>query len=301
MSKTERERRTGIANRATWVGLISNLALTIFKFAAGLLGRSGAMVADAIHSLSDLGSDIVVLVSFRFVCQPADQDHPYGHGKYETLAAATIGGILLAVGVGVFYSAALKIRATLGGESLPAPGAIALVAAVVSIGVKELLYRYVRRMGNRIDSPALIASAWHHRTDALSSVGTMLGIGGAMLLGSSWHVLDPVAAIIVSLLVIRVAFGIFSGSMRELTESSLDEDTCEEIIQLASSIREISDPHNLRTRRIGSDIAIDLHIRVDPAMRVAEAHDVATRLEVAIRRRFGQGTFVSIHVEPEDR
>lgn len=290
--------RTVSAVRITWIGLFSNLGLTALKLVAGVVGHSGAMIADAAHSLSDTGTDIVVLAGFQFADKPADQNHHYGHGKYETLAAAVIGGSLLLVGGGIFWNGATTVWGNFGGVPLEAPGVIALAAALVSIAIKELLYRYTASVGKRIDSHAVIANAWHHRSDALSSVGAMLGIGGAIFLGERWRLLDPLAAIVVSLFIIRVAIRISSRSIGELTEGSLDESVEAEIIRIASGVDGVTDPHNLRTRRIGSDIAVDLHICVNADMRVSEAHALASQVEEGVRNRFGQSTFISIHVEP---
>jgi len=297
-SQDKMNKRTLSAKRVTWVGFFINLILTTFKLIAGIIGHSGAMIADAVHSLSDFATDIVVLASFRYVGKPADKDHDYGHGKYETLATAIIGGALLVVGFGIFWGGAAKIWDSLKGEHLAAPGGIALLAAIVSIIVKEWLYRYTARVGKRINSQAVIANAWHHRSDAYSSIGTMLGIGGAIVLGDKWHILDPLAAIVVSIFIIKVALGISSGSIKELCEESLDEAVEAEILQIASIYRGVTDTHNLRTRRIGCDIAVDFHIRVDPDMHVSEAHAIASKIESSIRDRFGYSTFVSIHVEP---
>jgi cation diffusion facilitator family transporter len=290
--------RTSSANRVTWVGFYVNLVLTSAKLAAGIIGHSGAMVADAVHSLSDFATDIVVLASFRFVGKPIDKCHDYGHGKYETLATAVIGMALLLVGGGIFWGGATKIWAGFRGESLEAPGWIALVAAVVSIIVKEWLYRYTVKVGRHIDSQAVVANAWHHRSDAFSSIGTMLGIGGAILLGAKWHILDPLAAIIVSFFIIKVAVEISSGSIRELVEESLSEEVETEILEIASATPGVANPHNLRTRRIGSEIAVDLHVRVDADLHVSQAHVIASQIETRIRERFGQSTFVSVHIEP---
>lgn len=291
-------RRTAAATQITWIGFFANLVLTALKLVAGVVGHSGAMIADAAHSLSDIGTDIVVLAGFQFADKPADQNHDYGHGKYETLAAAVIGGSLLLVGGGIFWNAATTIWSNLRGEPLRAPGMIALAAAIVSIAIKELLYRYTASVGKRINSYAVIANAWHHRSDALSSVGAMLGIGGAILLGEQWRLLDPLAAIVVSLFIIRVAIRISSRSIGELTEESLDETVEAEIIRIASGVDGVTEPHNLRTRRIGGDIAVDLHICVDADMRVSEAHALASQVEADLCKRFGQSTFISIHVEP---
>lgn len=291
--------RTSAANRVTWVGFFLNLVLTACKLLAGIIGHSGAMVADAVHSLSDFATDVVVLATFSVVGKPADKDHDYGHGKYETLATAIIGGALLLVGASIFWSGAVKIWHSIKGEHLEAPGGIALIAAVISIGVKEWLYRYTVTVGKRINSQAVIANAWHHRSDAFSSVGTLLGIGGAIALGEKWNVLDPIAAVIVSIFIIKVALDISSGCIKELVDESLADDVEDEILQIAVAVQGVAHPHNLRTRRIGSDIAVDLHIRVSPDMRVADAHEITAQIETQIRHRFGPSTFVSIHVEPE--
>ena len=296
---TNTNERISSANRVTWVGFFLNLVLTGGKLAAGIIGHSGAMIADAVHSLSDFATDIVVLASFRVVGKPADKEHDYGHGKYETLATAIIGGALLLVGAGIFWSGTSKIWAVVvKGQHVAAPGYIALIAAVVSIVIKEWLYRYTVKVGKRIDSQAVIAKAWDHRSDAFSSIGTMLGIGGAILLGEKWHILDPLAAIAVSFFIIKVAFEISSGSVKELVEESLDDESEAEIIGLAAGVSGVSDPHKLRTRRIGHDIAVDLHIRVDPDLRVLAAHALASEVETRIRNRFGPSAIVSIHVEP---
>lgn len=280
------------------MGLVWNLALTAFKFAAGIAGRSPAMVADAVHSVSDFATDIVVLAGLRFSGRPVDKCHDYGHGKLETMAATLIGAVLLLVGGGIFWAGATRIHACLRGQTPEAPGGIALLAALVSIVVKEAMYRYTVSAGKRINSRAVVANAWHHRSDALSSVGTMFGIGGAIFLGEKWRILDPVAAVIVSVFIVKAAFEILSGCLGELLESSLDDRVESEIMELALSVPGVADPHNLRTRRIGRDIAVDLHIRVDGDMQVREAHGISSEIEVLIRRRFGKSSFVSIHVEP---
>jgi cation diffusion facilitator family transporter len=290
--------RTSAANRVTWVGFFLNLVLTAFKLLAGVIGHSGAMIADAAHSLSDFATDVVVLASFRLVGKPVDKEHDYGHGKYETVATAIIGGALLLVGAGIFWGGAVKVWHSIQGEHLEAPGGIALVAAILSIVVKEWLYRYTVNVGKRIDSQAVIANAWHHRSDAFSSIGTMLGIGGAIVLGEKWHILDPLAAVIVSVFIIKVAISISSGSIRELTDESLSDEIEDAILKIAAGIHGVAHPHNLRTRRIGSYIAVDLHIRVDRDMCVADAHDITEKIEAEIRHRFGQSSFISIHVEP---
>ena len=296
MENKSRERRI---YEVTIAGGVINIILLVFKFIAGIVRCSAAMIADAVHSLSDFLTDLVVLIFVRLSNKPKDADHDYGHGKYETLATAIIGVALLLVGAGIFWGGAAKIwNAVVKGQGMAAPGYIALAAAVVSIVAKEWLYRYTVIVGKRIDSQAVIANAWHHRSDAFSSIGTMLGIGGAILLGEKWHVLDPLAVVVVSFFIIKVAIEISSGSVRELLEESLDDASEAEIIGIAAGIPGVADPHKLRTRRIGHDVAVDLHVRVDPDLRVAAAHALATEVEERIQARFGPTTIVSVHVEP---
>lgn len=290
--------RTNKANRITLVGFFANLILVAFKLAAGILGHSAAMIADGVHSLSDFATDIVVLVSFRIVANPADKSHDYGHGKFETLATAIIGLALLAVGIGIFWNGAQKIWDSLTGHPLNSPSGIAFLAAMVSIITKEWLYQFTVRAGREINSQAVIANAWHHRSDAFSSIGTMAGIGGAIVLGENWRLLDPLAAVIVSVFILKVGISISFGSFRELTEESLDAATEEEVKAITNSIEGVIQPHNLRTRRIGNTIAVDLHIRVDGSLSTIAAHDIASKIEDYLRLRFGQQTHISIHVEP---
>ncbi len=286
------------ASHVTWVGFFINLVLVAFKLVAGIIGSSAAMIADALHSLSDFATDIVVLASIRVVSKPVDQSHDYGHGKFETLAAAVIALALLLVGGGLLWHGGKKIWLAIGGVHLAAPGTIAFVAAAVSVVSKEWLYRFTAGVGREINSQAVIANAWHHRSDAFSSIGTMIGIGGAIILGEKWHVLDPVAAVVVSFFVIKVGINILSGSIRELSEESLDDAIEDEILRLSLNITGIAGSHNLKTRRIGNHIAIDLHINVDGNLSVIESHSLASQLETSLRNRFGEKTFVSIHVEP---
>lgn len=287
------------ARRVTWIGLIWNLAMTAFKLFAGILGGSGAMVADGFHSASDLATDMVVLTGIRISSRPVDETHRYGHGKFETLATTAIGAALLVTGAGILRSGVLNILHGARGAELTAPGGIALFAAAASILVKEGLYRYTSRAGRLLESGVLRANAWHHRTDAFSSVAALLGIGGAIVLGEGWRILDPAAAVIVSLFILRAGVGILSGSLGELIESSLGGGVDEEISVITRSVPGASDPHDIRTRRIGRDIALDLHVRVDGGMSVRDAHAIATRIEELIRERFGASSFISVHIEPD--
>ena len=284
--------------KVTLVGSAGNVALLTFKFIAGVMGHSSAMIADAVHSLSDFITDIIVLAFVHVSAKPQDVGHDYGHGKYETFASFIIGLALLAAATGIIVSGVAKVIDWAGGEQLAAPGWLALVAAVVSIMVKEVLYRYTVRRGKRLDSQAMIANAWHHRSDAFSSIGAALGIGGAILLGNRWTVLDPLASVVVGGILVKVSIDLLRSSMGELTEHSLSSEVEKEIEEIIRSFPDVSEPHNLRTRRIGNRIAIEAHVRMDGNTSLTAAHDRATAIEQAIRQRFGQQTHVSIHMEP---
>ena len=274
------------------------MVLFVFKLVAGIIGRSGAMIADAVHSASDFATDIVVLAFVRISAKPRDDDHDWGHGKYETLASLIIGVALFAVGVEILVDSAEKIAAVASGEVLPRPGVIAIIAAAVSIISKEVLYHYTVRVGRKLDSPSVIANAWHHRSDALSSIGALLGIGCAYFLGEKWRIADPIAAIVVAALIIKVAYDLCRTALAELLEKSLPRDVEEEILSIISATPNVYKPHNLRTRRIGSDIAIEVHIRVDGNMSVHDSHEISRDIEQALRNRYGAQTAVAIHVEP---
>lgn len=284
--------------RVTAVGLAVNVALAAGKLAAGLAGRSGAMIADAVHSVSDFATDIVVLVCVRLSSRPRDEDHDYGHGKYETLASVLIGLALAAVAIGIFANSVGLIKLVVEGEQIPRPGLVAVIAAGVSIIVKEALYRYTVVEGRRLNSPAVVANAWHHRSDALSSVATLVGIGGARFLGGSWRILDPIAAIMVSALIVKVAYDLVVSGVNELVEHSLPASTEKEIIDIVTSDGNVSDPHNLKTRRIGQNIAVEVHIRLPHDMTVGQSHSITVGIERRLRERFGDGTQTIIHVEP---
>ncbi len=288
--------------RTTWIGTAVNAVLIGLKFAAGVIGRSSAMTADAVHSLSDFVTDIIVLVFVKISGKPQDAGHDYGHGKYETFATMTIGLILAAAGAGLFVDGAGKVVASLRGEPLSRPSMLALAIAAVSIVSKEILYRYTVRKGTEYESRALTANAWHHRSDAISSVGTLTGIAGAMFLGEPWRILDPIAAIVVSLFIVKAGYDIMRPSIDELLESSLPEEHEKEIGRIILSVPGVRNIHNLRTRRIGNGIAIDVHARMSAAISLAEAHSIATEAERQLKRKYGPGTWINIHMEPaEDR
>ena len=284
--------------RTTWIGSICNFLLLVFKFVTGIVGNSSAMIADAVHSLSDFVTDIIVILFVRISGKPEDEGHDYGHGKYETLATAIIGIILLLVGLGILVSSAGSIIDVCRGKVLEAPETLALVAALVSIVVKEILYRYTIIKGQQCHSKALIANAWHHRSDAFSSIGTLIGIGGAIFLGAGWRVLDPIAALIVSLFIIKVSVELIKPCVDELLEKSLPKEMEDKILSIILSFPEVSSPHHLRTRHIGNHIAIEVHIRMDGSMSLKDAHDITKNLEASLKKEFGQETHIGIHMEP---
>ena len=291
------DREKGIY-RVTIVGGAVNLLLLVLKFVTGIISHSAAMVADAVHSLSDFVTDIVVVIFVRISSKKEDDDHHYGHGKFETLATVIIGIVLGLVGIGILREGLGSIVRALHGEVLSAPGIAALIAAIVSIVSKEWLYRYTVRKGKQYDSSSVMANAWHHRSDAFSSIGTAIGIGGAILLGERWRILDPIAAVVVSIFILKVAFDLAKSGLDELLEKSLPTTTIEEIRRIILSVEGVSAPHHLRTRRIGSHYAIDVHIRMNGDLSLLQAHTIATEVERKIKSTFGTDTYINIHMEP---
>ena len=284
--------------KVTLKGSIVNLLLVCVKVAAGIAGHSAAMVSDAVHSLSDFVTDIIVLAFVRISAKPKDRSHDYGHGKYETLALTVIGFMLLAVALGIVYGGLMKILAWTRGELLPAPGMLALLAALLSIVLKEGVFHYTIVKARRLDSQALEANAWHHRSDALSSVGTALGIGGAIFLGQKWTVLDPLASVVVGIFIAKVSLDLLRNGFGDLMEQSLPDEVEQEILRLAGSVEGVEEPHDLRTRRIGNHYAIELHILMDGNIPLLVAHDKATAIEDLLRKQYGEETHVVVHVEP---
>lgn len=285
--------------RVTLIGSIVNLILTAIKITAGVVGKSGAMIADGIHSLSDLASDIVVLIFVPIAGKAKDKDHQYGHGKFETLATLVVSLILMVVAIRLVASSAKSIISALSGNILPKPGYIALAAAIISIVSKEILYQYTALVARRTNSSVCKANAWHHRSDALSSIGSLLGIGGAVILGNKWTILDPVAAVIIGLMILFVAIKMAKAPIEELMEKSLDEETEREITDIILATEGVQNMHNLKTRRNGQSKIIDCHIRVKRTISIVEAHDIATNVEKNLKQKFGNETQTSIHIEPE--
>lgn len=295
---TESSSREREIYKVTLWGSVVNFILLVLKFFAGIIGHSSAMIADAVHSLSDFITDLIVIFFVKIAGMPQDEDHDYGHGKYETLATAIIGIILLFVGIGIFFNSANSIIDVIKGNSLEAPSILALIAAIISIISKEIVYQYTVYKGKKLNSKAVIANAWHHRSDAFSSIGTMIGIGGAIFLGAKWRVLDPIAALVVSGFIIKVSFDLIKPCIDELLEKSLPKETEDKILTIIMSYPEVNSPHNLRTRRIGNNIAIEVHIRMNGSMTLKDAHDISKNIELALKEEFGLETHIGIHMEP---
>lgn len=296
LMKTREERIT----QTTLVGSVVNALLTIGKIVAGIAGNSSAMLADGLHSLSDFVSDIVVLICVRISSKGKDKDHDYGHGKYETLATLCVGILLIIVGIELFWNGAESINDSLNGKILKTPSTLALWAALISIISKEALYQYTVKVGKEVLSPVVIANAWHHRTDALSSIGSAVGIGGAILLGNKWALLDPIACCGISVIIVIVALKMIGPSLNELLEVSLPENMENEIVKTATNVEGVKSIHNLQTRKSGPNIIIDAHIVVDPNITIVAAHDIATKVEHEIRNKYGKETQMNIHVEPSE-
>ena len=286
--------------KVTLLGGAVNVVLLVFKFVAGIVGHSAAMVADAVHSLSDFVTDVIVLIFVHISGKPKDKSHDYGHGKFETLATTVVSMSLLVVAAGILYSGVMKIVAWANGAQLEAPGMLALWAALLSIVLKEATFRYSMVKARQLNSQAVEANAWHHRSDAMSSVGTAIGIGGAIFLGERWTVLDPVASVIVGLFIVKVSLELLWVGIGDLMEQSLPDEVETEILRLAASVPGVSDPHELRTRRIGNHYAIELHILVDGDLPLREAHEKASQVEKLLRSHYGEETHIAVHVEPRE-
>lgn len=286
------------AARVTWVGFFTNLLLSTAKIIAGVVGRSSAMIADGIHSLSDFITDFIVIIFIKISSKHEDSDHPYGHGKFETFATMLISFALFIVAIGIFYSGSVKIYEVLNGRVIERPTYLALIMAAVSIVVKEILYWYTIIVGRKIESPAIIANGWHHRSDAFSSIGTLIGISGAMFLGERWRILDPITSVIVGIFIIGVAYKLARPSIQELLEMSLPEEIEHSIEQKIQATPGVITFHHLRTRKNGNAFIIDMHIKVDPHSSIVEAHDIATHVENNLKTAFGKRTQINVHIEP---
>lgn len=292
--------RTAKVTFVTLVGSVVNIILTVFKIFAGVLGRSTAMIADGIHSLSDLLSDIVVIVFVKISAKGRDKDHDYGHGKFETFATLIISLMLIVVAVNLMSGGINKIRQILDGGEVSSPGMIALWAAVASIVLKEILYRYTIIQGKALNSPMMIANAWHHRSDAFSSVGSLLGIAGAIFLGDKFVILDPITGCVISIFILVMAVKMSVPAIKELLDVSLPDDVEEKIEATAKSVKGVVDLHELKTRREGPGIIMEGHLVLDSEISLKQAHDISKKVEAALRKEFGPETQISLHLEPED-
>lgn len=287
------------ARHVTWVGFWVNAVLGLAKVLGGIFGRSSALVADGIHSFSDFLSDIIVIIMVGVAHKRPDTDHQFGHGRYEALATILLSIALMAVAVGILVDSIDRIILLYHGGILPRPANLTLFIIVVSILSKEWLFRYTRRVGVRIHSDAVIANAWHHRSDAFSSIATLIGVAGAMFLGEKWRVLDPAAALIVSVIIGVVGVKMMYPALGELLGRSLPENDCREIENAIRETAGVKGWHRLRTFKSGNDAYVEVHIKVDPEMNVREAHNIATVTEENIKNALpGMSVYVTTHIEP---
>lgn len=292
--------RTSKVTFVTLVGSVVNIVLTVFKILAGIMGRSTAMIADGIHSLSDLLSDIIVIVFVKISSKGRDKNHDYGHGKFETFATLIISLMLIVVAANLMSGGIGKIKAILGGEQVSSPGMIAFWAAVASIIFKEALYHYTIIQGKALNSPMMIANAWHHRSDAMSSIGSLIGIGGAIFLGNKFVILDPVTGCVISIFIFVMAVRMSVPAIKELLDVSLPDEVEERIEATAKTIPGVIELHELKTRREGPGIIMEGHLVLDSEISLKEAHDISKKVEESLRKEFGTETQISLHLEPED-
>ncbi|MDE7368278.1 MAG: cation diffusion facilitator family transporter [Muribaculaceae bacterium] len=284
--------------KVTWIGFGVNAVLAFLKIIAGIFGRSTAMLADGVHSLSDFVTDVIVIVFMGLSRRKANSKYSYGHGKYETFATMIVSFFLIVVAIGFFVDGAQKIWDSIHGHEIARPGMVALVMAVISIASKEILFHYTRYVGRQINSQLIIANAWHHRSDALSSVATLLGIAGAMFLGPSWRILDPLAAMLVSVFIVIVSIKLAAPAIKELLEASLPPDLVKQIDTIVANTKGVKSYHKVRSRRNGNTDIVDLHIQVDPDITVKQGHDIATDCERHLKKLLGKSAIINIHVEP---
>lgn len=292
--------RTSKVTFVTLVGSVVNIVLTVFKILAGIMGRSTAMIADGIHSLSDLLSDIIVIVFVKISSKGRDKNHDYGHGKFETFATLIISLMLIVVAANLMSGGIGKIKAILGGEQVSSPGMIAFWAAVASIVFKEALYHYTIIQGKALNSPMMIANAWHHRSDAMSSIGSLIGIGGAIFLGNKFVILDPVTGCVISIFIFVMAVRMSVPAIKELLDVSLPDEVEDRIEATAKTIPGVIELHELKTRREGLGIIMEGHLVLHSDISLKEAHNISKKVEESLRKEFGPETQISLHLEPED-
>lgn len=287
---------TGAGISVTLIGIVANAVLIAFKLAGGILGQSQALIADAAHSISDLFTDAVVLVGLKAGRRAADQDHPFGHARYETLSSGIVGIVLMGAALYIGIGAALSIY----NHTEFHPTWLAVGVAALSIIVKEVLYRYTVHVGRQIKSPVIMANAWHHRSDALSSVAVLLGVGAAII-HPGWHILDAYAALIVSLLILKVGVDVLWRSVQELTDTAPPPDTLDKIGQCIRRVDGVLGHHDLRVRTSGGLYQMEAHIVVDGSLTVMEGHGIAKSVEFCLKDEIEDLNQVIIHVDPNRR
>lgn len=286
-----------IATHVSMVSIIGNLILSLFKFIAGIVANSGAMISDAVHSSSDVISSVIVIIGVRISAKESDREHPYGHERMECVASIIPSVILAVTGLFIAWEAILKISSG-NYNKLSVPGYLALIAAVVSIIAKEGMYQYTRVYAKRIDSLALMADAWHHRSDALSSIGALIGIGGAII---GFKVLEPVASIVICVFILKAAYDIFLDSIDKMVDHSCDEDTEKEIYDEIMKVEGVIRIDMLQTRIFGSKIYVDVEIAADGNKKLIETHQIAENVHNNLEERFPKIKHIMVHVNPAEQ
>lgn len=288
-----------VIRHVTLVGFWINAALVVIKLFFGYWGHSDALVADGYHSLSDFFTDFLVIFFVGIAYKQADKDHPYGHGKFETAASVLIAFVLLIVALGIGYEGVKTLVDNYHGVPIPRPDVFTIVVAAVSILAKEYCYRYTIRVGKRINSSSVIANAWHHRSDAISSIATLIGVTLSYALGEHWRILDPIASILIGVFILISAIKIAMPSINELLEMSLPQEEIDKIHNLIQGVNGVKRVHNLRVRRNGHNMIVDVNVHVDPEISVRAGHAIATDVEDALHEQFGSDLIIYVHVEPE--
>jgi cation diffusion facilitator family transporter len=282
-----------IAMHISNVSIAANVGLSALKLAAGLIAHSSAMISDAVHSLSDVLSTFVVMIGIHIANKESDNDHQYGHERFECVASIILAGMLALTGAGIGYSGIMSIKN--GGGSLKAPGMLALVAAVISIVVKELLFWYTKKGAEKINSGALLADAWHHRSDALSSIGSLIGIAAARL---GYPIFDPLAGIVICLFIFKAAYDIFRDAVDKMVDASVDNATINEMCELILAQDGVIGIDDIRTRMFGSRYYVDVEISADGEQSLKKAHEIAHHVHDVIEERFKDAKHVMVHVNP---
>ena len=289
------ENAKDVAVRVSAVGMVGNILLTLFKLLAGVIGRSGAMISDAVHSASDVFSGLIVIIGVRLAAKDSDDEHPYGHERFECVAQLLLSILLFLAGGAIGVAAVRSIASGVYSER-EAIGWLAFIAAVTSVIVKEAMFWYTKLNADKIGSPSLKAEAWHHRSDALSSVGALIGIGGAKL---GFPVLEPIASAVICLFILKVAFDIFKDAIDRMVDRSCDDKTQEEMQQCALSIDGVLSVDLLQTRVFGSKIYVDIEIGADGSLPLIQAHQIAEDVHAAVEQRFPQVKHIMVHVNPK--